>query len=52
MDDCPPMDRPSGCGVQYVFDEDAVAPGGVVDQDVGDGAYQVAVLDNGAAGHE
>ena len=39
-------------GVQHGFDEDAVATGGVVDQDMGDGAYQVAVLDDGAAGHE
>ena len=39
-------------GVQHGLDEDAVAPGGVVDRDMGHGAYQVAVLDNGAAGHE
>ena len=39
-------------GVQHGLDEDAVAPGGVVDQDVGDGAYQFPILDDGAAGHE
>ena len=39
------------CG-QHVFNEDAVAAGGVVDQDVGDGADQVAVLDNGTSAHE
>ena len=38
------------CG-QHVFNEDAVAAGGVVDQHVGDGADQVAVLDNGTSAH-
>ena len=40
----------TGC-FQHVFDEDAVAGGGVIDQDVGDGADEVSVLDNGRAGH-
>ena len=40
-----------GRGVQHGFGEDAVATGGVVDQDMGDGAYQVVVLDDGRAGH-
>jgi len=45
-------DRPLCRGVQHVFNEDAVAHGGVVDKDVGHRAHQFAVLDNGAAGHE
>ena len=36
---------------QHVFGEDAVARGGVVDEDVGDGAHQLAVLDDGRAAH-
>ena len=38
------------CRIQHVFDEDAVATGWVVDQDVGDGADQFSVLDDGGAG--
>ena len=38
-------------GVQHVFDEDAIAGGGVVDEDVGDGADEFAVLNDGTAGH-
>ena len=37
--------------IQHVFDEDAVAGGGVVDEDVSDGADELAVLDNGTAAH-
>ena len=36
-------------GFQHILNEDPVALGGVVHQHVGDGAYQVAVLDDGAA---
>ena len=39
------------CG-QHVFNEDAVAGGGVVDEDMGLGAYQFSVLYNWRAGHE
>ena len=39
------------CCVQHVFDEDAIAGGGVVDQDMGHGADELAVLDDGTAGH-
>lgn len=34
------------CRVQHIFNEDAVARGGVVDENVGDGAHQLSVLDN------
>ena len=37
------------CGGEHIFDEDAVAGGGVIDEDVGDGADELAVLNNGAA---
>ena len=36
---------------QHPFDEDTVAVGGVVHEDVGDGADDAAILDDGAAGH-
>ena len=39
------------CRVQHVFDEDAISGSGIVDEDVGDGADEFAVLDDGAAGH-
>ena len=38
-------------GIQHIFDEDAVALGGIIYENVGDGADEVAVLDNGATGH-
>ena len=34
------------CRVQHVFDKDAVAGGGVVDEDMSNGAYQFSVLYN------
>ena len=40
-----------GCRVQHVFDEDAVAGIRLVDENMGDGADELAVLDNGTAGH-
>lgn len=39
------------CRVQHIFDENAVAGGGVVDQYVGHGADKTPVLNNWAAGH-
>ena len=39
------------CGIQHIFDEDAVAGCWIVDQDVGYGADETAVLDDGGAGH-
>ena len=39
------------CRIQHVFDEDAVAHGGVIYQNVGHCAHQSAVLDDGTAGH-
>jgi len=39
-------------GIQHIFNENAVAGGGVIDQHVGHGANELAVLDNGRAGHE
>ena len=44
--------RPLGCCIQHIFNEDAISGGWVVDQDVGHSADQLAVLDDGAAGHE
>ena len=37
--------------LQHIFDEDAVALRGVVNQDMGNGADEFAVLDDGTAGH-
>ena len=39
-------------GVQHIFNENAVARGGIVDKNVGHRAHQLAVLDNRAAAHE
>ena len=39
------------CG-QHVFNEDAVAAGGVVYQHMGHRTYQFAVLNDGTAAHE
>ena len=38
--------------LQHVFDENSIPNVRRVDQDVGDGADELAVLDDGAAGHE
>ena len=38
-------------GVQHVFDENAVTHGGVIHKHMGHGADELAVLDDGAAGH-
>ena len=38
--------------IQHIFDENSVAPGWIVDQDMGHCANQPAVLDDGAAAHE
>ena len=38
--------------IQHILDEDAVACGGIVDENVGDGADKLAVLDDGRARHE
>ena len=38
--------------VYHVFDEDAVAGGGVVDENMGNRADQLAILDDGAAAHQ
>ena len=40
------------CGVQHIFNENAVAARGVVDHDVRYRADELAVLDDGGAGHE
>ena len=37
--------------IQHIFDKNAIAGGGVIDQDVGHGAHQFAVLNNRRAGH-
>jgi len=38
--------------IEHIFDEDAISHGGVADEDVGDGADELSVLDDGAAAHE
>ena len=38
--------------IQHVLYKNPVTPCWVIDQDVGDGADQVAVLDNGTSAHE
>ena len=38
--------------LQHIFDEDAVPRGGVVDEDMGDGSDQLAILHDGRAAHE
>ena len=38
--------------VEHILNENAVARGGVADEDVGDGADELSVLDDGAAAHE
>ena len=38
--------------IEHIFDEDAISRGGVADEDVGDGADELSVLDDGAAAHE
>ena len=42
---------PSDSSIQHIFDEDAVAHGGVIDKDMGDGTYQFTILNNRTAGH-
>ncbi len=39
------------CSIKHVFDKNAVAHCGVVYEDMGHCADELAVLDNGAAGH-
>ena len=39
------------CGVQHIFDEDAVAGGRIVHKDMGNSADKLSVLDDGTAGH-
>ena len=40
-----------GCCIEHIFDEDAVASGGVVYENMGHSAYQFTVLDEGTAAH-
>lgn len=37
---------------EHIFDENAVAAGGVADEDVGDGADDLSVLNDRGAAHE
>ena len=39
------------CRIQHIFDEDPVAFGGFVDKNVGNGADDLAVLNNRVAAH-
>ena len=47
----PPLSLFLSRRIQHIFDEDPVAFGGFVDKNVGDGADDLAVLQNGAAAH-
>ena len=38
--------RPLGCCIQHIFNKDAISGGGVVDEDMSNGAYQFSVLYN------
>ena len=38
--------------IKHIFNKDAVARCGVIDQNMGDGTDKLAVLDDGASGHE
>ena len=40
------------CGGEHVFNKNTVAAGWVADHDVGDGADELAVLDDRRAAHE
>ena len=40
-----------GCCIEHIFDKNTISRGGVVNENVGHGANQFAVLDDGAAGH-
>ena len=39
------------CRIEHIFNKDTVSRCGVVDQDMGHGTDQFAVLDDGATGH-
>ena len=41
----------SSCSIEHIFNEDAVARGGIVYKDVGDGADQLTILNDGTSGH-
>lgn len=38
--------------LEHILRQDAVPPGGIIHQDVGDSAHQASVLKDGAAAHE
>ena len=40
------------CGGEHVLDKYPISRGGIVDEDVGHGSHQLAVLNDGGAGHE
>ena len=40
------------CSLQHILDENAISSLRVIYQNMGNGAYQLAVLDDGRAGHE
>ena len=37
--------------IQHIFDEDAISGGRIVNKDMGDGAHQFPILNDGTAGH-
>ena len=37
--------------IQHIFNKDPVSPGGVIHQHMSHSAYQLAILNNGAAAH-
>ena len=44
-------DRPLGSSIQHILNENAISGGGVVDEDVSNGADELAILDDGTAAH-
>ena len=47
-----PLSNLLSCRFQHVFDKDPVPSGRIIDQNVGHGAHQLAVLNNWTAAHE
>ena len=40
------------CCIEHILNENSVARGGIVDENVGDSSDKLAVLNDGRAGHE
>ena len=47
-----PLSNDSICCLQHIFDEDAKAARGIVDENVGHRADELTILNDGTAAHE